>query len=105
MEKEVKIVPPDGYEIDKENSTLECIKFREVKNDKNPFRKNIDQNTLNGLNNHLVKVFDCDVMYVTSSSTPQRRPDLYQRSFVVYDDYKVNLIDHDDKTIIEITRK
>ena len=105
MEKEVKIVPPDGYEIDKENSTLECIKFREIKNDKNTFRKNIDQNTLNGLNNHFNEVFGCGVMYVTNSSTPPRRPDLYERSFVVYDDYKVNLISYNDKTIIEITQK
>ena len=28
MEKEIKIVPPTGYEIDKENSTLVCIKFK-----------------------------------------------------------------------------
>lgn len=28
MEKEVKIVPPEGYEIDRENSTFECIKFK-----------------------------------------------------------------------------
>jgi len=28
MDKEVKIVPPEGYEIDKENSTFECIKFK-----------------------------------------------------------------------------
>lgn len=26
--KEIKITVPDGYEIDKENSTLECIKFK-----------------------------------------------------------------------------
>lgn len=26
--KEIKIVPPEGYEVDKENSTLECIKFK-----------------------------------------------------------------------------
>jgi hypothetical protein len=31
MEKEIKIVPPEGYEIDRENSTLECIKFKEKK--------------------------------------------------------------------------
>jgi len=30
MEKEVKIVPPKGYEIDTEHSTLECIKFKPV---------------------------------------------------------------------------
>ena len=28
MNKEIKIVPPPDYEIDKENSTLECIKFK-----------------------------------------------------------------------------
>lgn len=28
MEKEVKIVPPEGYEVDKENSTFDCIKFK-----------------------------------------------------------------------------
>lgn len=30
MEKEIKINAPDGYEIDKENSTFECIKFKPV---------------------------------------------------------------------------
>ena len=28
MDKELKIIPPEGYEIDRENSTLECIKFK-----------------------------------------------------------------------------
>lgn len=31
--KEVKITIPEGYEIDKENSTFECIKFRKKVND------------------------------------------------------------------------
>lgn len=31
MEKELKIVPPEGYEIDKKNSTFECIKFKPIK--------------------------------------------------------------------------
>ena len=31
MEKEIKITPPEGYEIDKENSTFECIKFKLIK--------------------------------------------------------------------------
>ena len=30
MEKELKIVPPEGYEIDRENSTFECIKFKHI---------------------------------------------------------------------------
>lgn len=29
-QKEIKITPPEGYEIDKENSTFECIKFKPV---------------------------------------------------------------------------
>lgn len=32
MEKEMKIVAPDGYEIDKENSTFECVKFKKSEN-------------------------------------------------------------------------
>lgn len=30
-EKEIKINVPNGYEIDKENSTFECIKFKPIK--------------------------------------------------------------------------
>ena len=30
MKKEIKITPPEGYEIDKENSTFDCIKFKRV---------------------------------------------------------------------------
>ena len=29
--KELKIQAPEGYEIDKENSTFECIKFKSIK--------------------------------------------------------------------------
>ena len=32
MNKEIKITAPEGYEIDKENSTFECIKFKEIEN-------------------------------------------------------------------------
>ena len=31
--KELKIEAPKGYEIDKENSTLECIRFKPIKKD------------------------------------------------------------------------
>ena len=31
--KEVKIQAPEGYEIDKENSTFECVKFKPLKKD------------------------------------------------------------------------
>lgn len=30
MEKEVKIIVPEGYKIDEENSTFECIKFKPI---------------------------------------------------------------------------
>lgn len=41
--KEVKIVPPEGYEIDKENSTLECIKFKPItKSWRDDYSKSID---------------------------------------------------------------
>lgn len=30
--KELKIQAPEGYEIDRENSTLECIKFKPIHN-------------------------------------------------------------------------
>lgn len=30
MEKELKIIPPKGYEIDRECSTLDCIKFKPI---------------------------------------------------------------------------
>lgn len=28
--KEIKITPPEGYEIDRENSTFDCIKFKSI---------------------------------------------------------------------------
>lgn len=30
MEKEINIVAPEGFEIDRENSTLDCIKFKPI---------------------------------------------------------------------------
>ena len=37
MEKEIKIDVPEGYEIDKKNSTFECIKFK--KKEIKPWRR------------------------------------------------------------------
>lgn len=47
--KEFKILVPEGYEIDKENSTFECIKFK---------KKNLTNyyDILNSYNNFLVKM-------------------------------------------------
>ena len=30
MEKEIKITPPEGFEIDKERSTFDCIRFKPI---------------------------------------------------------------------------
>lgn len=31
MDKELKIIPPEGYEVDETNSTFACIKFKPIK--------------------------------------------------------------------------
>ena len=41
METEVRIKIPDGMEIDKENSTFECIKFKPKKLTYNDIQKNV----------------------------------------------------------------
>lgn len=43
--KEFKIQAPEGYEIDRENSTLECIKFKPIK--KNITYKNVSNKLFN----------------------------------------------------------
>lgn len=53
--KEIKIQAPKGYEIDKENSTFECIKFK-------PIKKNI---TYGDICEYLFK--DKDSFYITNS--------------------------------------
>ena len=40
MEKEINIIAPEGYEIDKNNSTFECIRFKPVQ--KKRWRDNED---------------------------------------------------------------
>lgn len=56
--KEVKITPPEGYEIDKENSTFDCIKFKPIVK---KFRDN-DSIKINGwfigLNGHIHSIYD-----------------------------------------------
>lgn len=41
MEKEIKITPPEGFEVDGENSTFECIKFKPIK--KKKWRDNVEE--------------------------------------------------------------
>ena len=42
MEKEIKITPPEGFEIDRENSTLDCIKFKSIEKKRWRDNKNAD---------------------------------------------------------------
>ena len=56
--KEIKITPPEGFEIDRKNSTFECIKFKPV--EKERWR---DQNhAVSGyfLNGDVVRLFEKD---------------------------------------------
>ena len=53
--KEIKINVPEGYEIDKENSTFECIKFKPIKKEltykdiaEELFSKNLFASDING---------------------------------------------------------
>lgn len=53
--KEIKINVPEGYEIDKENSTFECIKFKPIKKEltykdvaEELFSKNLFTSDING---------------------------------------------------------
>lgn len=50
--KELKIQVPEGYEIDKENSTLECIKFKPIK--KNITYKNVCNKLFKKLNGYFI---------------------------------------------------
>lgn len=61
--KELKIIPPEGYEIDKENSTFECIKFKPIKR----WRDN---------ENELFKGY-----FINNDSRIQLAPSCYNRDF------------------------
>jgi hypothetical protein len=54
--KEIKIVPPEGYEIDRENSTLDCIVFKQK-----PAVK-LNEITISSGSKPMIKVNKCDGM-------------------------------------------
>ena len=60
--KELKVLVPDGYEIDKENSTFECIKFKKKSMsfvdiiDKYGKKRNYPVKVLATSNNHMKKI-------------------------------------------------
>lgn len=54
--KELKVVAPEGYEIDKENSTFECIKFKLIKKEL----------TYEGIANSLMKN---ELYYITTTGS------------------------------------
>lgn len=45
-EKEIKITPPEGYEIDKEHSTFGCIKFKPISQKR--WRYNVEKSPVSG---------------------------------------------------------
>lgn len=61
--KEIKITVPDGYEIDKENSTFECIKFKKKMPKYSDIEDNIRTQHSNG------SIVGCWFKGNTSSST------------------------------------
>lgn len=75
MEKELKIVPPEGYEVDKENSTFECIKFK-------PIKKELPKTWEEFCENHPVKPGECyigsgaysDITKITSENVRKALP-------------------------------
>ena len=59
--KELNIVAPQGYEIDKENSTFECIKFKKIEQKQKRWRDN-EKTTIGGycigLNSDILHTID-----------------------------------------------
>lgn len=56
MEKEIKITPPEGYEIDRKNSTFECIKFKPItKNWRDDYSKSISGYVIDDIDSIIFK--------------------------------------------------
>ena len=63
--KEVKIQAPEGYEIDKENSTFECVKFKPIK--KNITYKEVCNKLFKELNGYFITSWgETDTFYYES---------------------------------------
>jgi hypothetical protein len=61
MEKELKIVAPNGYEIDKENSTLEKIVFKKIDDKPKSWEEYCKQQITNGKKGYYIRDTFCDV--------------------------------------------
>ena len=68
--KEVKIVPPEGYEIDQENSTLECIKFK-------PIAKRWRGNRDELLEGYFINTVDCRILKTAPCSNVYSNRDVF----------------------------
>ena len=91
-----------------EQSTDSCgnitIKFIE-KEDKNPFKKGLDNNTITDLNSFCERAFGhSNVIHLTCGSQPKGREDLRNRSLIICY-YNVVLHHVDNATIIEFIKK
>ena len=69
MEKEIKITPPEGSEIDKENSTFDCIKFKPLVK---KWRDNKNELFVGYFINH-----DCRILKTTPCSNVKYNRDVF----------------------------
>lgn len=61
MKKELKIVVPNGYEIDKENSTFEKIVFKEIDTKPKSWEEYCEQQIINRKKGYYIRDAFCDV--------------------------------------------
>lgn len=67
--KELKIIPPEGFEVDKENSTFDCIKFK-------PIVKRWREDTNAEVSGYLI-TNNCDIQRITGLYNTSTAYDVY----------------------------
>ena len=77
--KEINITAPEGYEIDKENSTFECIKFKK-KSEANIWR---DIKTLKGI---YIK-YTSDLAYINTGNIVAYKNNLCDKNIFINEQY------------------
>jgi hypothetical protein len=107
--RELEVIPPEGYEIDKENSAFDRIVFR--KKDNNAFKKGLSCIETIATFDHFNKVLfnkdydEAGVIQLLDNSCPNDRPELRRKAFYIHEDYNVEVGKILDGTFISITKK
>lgn len=70
-QQEMKIIPPEGYEVDKENSTFECVRFKQIK-------PHLPKTWKEFCNTHSVKEEECWIKVNSSISSGLIRDRIYE---------------------------